>query len=255
MTPERVDGPGAVERLKRARVAGPAGIAFDADGTLWAGDVGEDVFETACHAGFVREEPLEALEGVCIAHGLSAKGSPSELAWRIYTAYRSGNVAELLTCEVMTWAYAGHSVDALVRFARAALTGRKLVDRVRRALEPVFEFAASEGIRTVVVSASPEVIVAEALAIGGVTVAALKGARPAVSDGTIQPRLSGLVPYGPEKPVAGRELLAGCDWLASFGDNAFDVEMLRAARIGIAVHPKPALAARLGELSNVVVLD
>jgi phosphoserine phosphatase len=203
----------------------------------------------------MREEPLEGLERVCIAHGLSAKGSPSELAWRIYGAYRSGHVPELLTCEVMTWAYAGHSVEALVRFARDALIARKLADRVRRALEPVFEFAASEGIRTVVVSASPEVIVAEALAIGGVTVAALKGARPAVNDGTIQSRLSGRVPYGPEKPVAGRELLSGCDWLASFGDNAFDVEMLRAARIGVAVHPKPALAARLGELSNVVVLE
>jgi phosphatidylglycerophosphatase C len=255
MTPERVDGRGAVERLARARMPGPAGIAFDADGTLWAGDVGEDVFESACHTGFVRDEPREALEGVCVAHGLSVKGSPSELAWRIFTAYRSGAVAELLTCEVMTWTYAGHSLDTLAGFAREALGERKLVDRVRRVLEPVFEFAAREDVRTVVVSASPEVIVAEALSIGGVTVAALKGARPAVSDGTIQPRLSGRVPYGPEKPVAGRELLSGCDWLGSFGDNAFDVEMLRAARIGVAVHPKPALAARLGELSNVVVLD
>jgi phosphoserine phosphatase len=231
------------------------GIAFDADGTLWAGDVGEDVFEAACHTGFVREEPREALEGVCIAHGLPVKGSPSELAWRIYSAYRNGAVAELLTCEVMTWAYAGHSIDALVRFARDALTERRLADRVRRELEPVFEFAVREEVRTVVVSASPEVIVAEALVIAGLTVAALKGARPVVTDGTIQPRLSGRVPYGPEKPVAGRELLSGCDWLGSFGDNAFDVEMLRAARIGVAVHPKPALAARLAELSNVVVLE
>lgn len=255
MTPERVDGRSVVERLARTRVPGPAGIAFDADGTLWAGDVGEDVFEAACHAGFVRDEPRGALESVCAAHGLSVEGSPSELAWRIYAAYRNGGVAELLTCEVMTWAYAGHSVDALVRFAHDALVERKLADRVRRVLEPVFEFAAREDVRTVVVSASPEVIVAEALSIAGVTVAALKGARPTVSDGTIQPRLAGRVPYGPEKPVAGRELLSGCDWLGSFGDNAFDVEMLRAARIGVAVHPKPALAARLGELSNVVVLE
>jgi phosphoserine phosphatase len=255
MTLERVDGRGAVERLARARAPGPAGIAFDADGTLWAGDVGEDVFEAACHEGFVREEPREALEGVCATHGLSVKGSPSDLAWRIFTAYRNGAIPELLTCEVMTWTYAGHSVEALVDFARDALRARKLQDRVRRALEPVFEFAAREDIRTVVVSASPEVIVAEALSIAGVTVAALKGARPVVGDGVIQPRLSGRVPYGPEKPIAGRELLAGCDWLGSFGDNAFDVEMLRAARIGVAVHPKPALAARLGELSNIVVLE
>ncbi|HVW24166.1 MAG TPA: haloacid dehalogenase-like hydrolase [Polyangiaceae bacterium] len=252
---ERVDGPGAVDRLARARVPDPSGIAFDADGTLWAGDVGEDVFETACEAGFLREEARTSLESVCASHGLSTSGSPSELAQRIYGAYRAGRVAELLTCEVMTWAYAGHSVDALVRFAEDALSARKLKGRVRRALEPVFEYAAREGIRTVVVSASPEVIVAKALAMAGIRVAALKGAWSVVNDGVIEPRLAGRVPYGPQKPVAGRELLAGCDWLGSFGDNAFDVEMLKAARIGVAVHPKPALVARLGELSNVVVLE
>jgi len=255
MTKERVDGRGAIEWLERARVPGPAGIAFDADGTLWAGDVGEDVFETACDTEFVRDEPREGLERVCAAHGLPVNGSPSELARRIYAAYRNGQVDELLTCEVMTWSYAGHSPDDLVGFAREALAARKLVDRVRRALEPVFEFALREEIRTVVVSASPEVIVTEALRMAGIAVSAMKGAQPAVSDGRIQPRLAGRVPYGPEKPVAGRELLSGHDWLGSFGDNAFDVEMLKAARIGVAVHPKPALVARLGELSNVVVLE
>ncbi len=255
MTVEQVDANGVIARLERARVDGPAGLAFDADGTLWAGDVGEDVFETACASGFICEDARSGLEGVCVAHGLATGGSPSELAHRIYAGYRRGEVDELLTCEVMTWSYAGHSLDALVAFAQQALTERKLVDRVRRVLEPVFEFATRAGLRVVVVSASPEVIVKEALGIAGLTVAGLKGARPALDATTIAPRLVGRVPYGPEKPVVGRELLSGHDWLGSFGDNAFDVEMLKAARIGVAVHPKPALRARLGEVSNVVVLE
>jgi phosphoserine phosphatase len=42
--------------------------------------------------------------------------------------------------------------------------------------------------------------------------------------------------------------------LASFGDNVFDVEMLCAARLGVAVNPRPELRMRLVELPGVVVL-
>ncbi|HEX4338902.1 MAG TPA: haloacid dehalogenase-like hydrolase [Polyangiaceae bacterium] len=255
MKAERVDAARVIALLEQARTTGPSGLAFDADGTLWAGDVGEDVFETACASGMLREDAREALTRVAVAHGLSTDGSPSEVAHRIFTAYRNGAVDELLTCEVMTFCYAGHTVDELVAFAHHALTERKLAERVRRVLEPVFAFAAKEKWRVVVVSASPQAIVAEALRIAGLDVAALKGARAAVGAVAIEPRLLGRVPYGPEKPVVGKELLAGHDWLGSFGDNGFDVEMLRAARVGVAVHPKAALRARLGELTNVVVLE
>ncbi len=255
MIPERVDAAEVIVRLERARVAERSGLAFDADGTLWAGDVGEDVFETACAEGFVRDDPRDGLERVCAAHHLSTAGSPSELAHRIYAAYRDGQVDELLTCEVMTWVYGGHTADELGRFARDALGRRKIQDRVRRVLEPVFEFARREGLRAVVVSASPEIVVREALALAGIVVADVEGAWPVIDGDRIEARLSGRVPYGPQKPVVGKELLSGFDWLGSFGDNAFDVEMLRAARIGVAVHPKPALSARLAELSNVVVLE
>jgi len=40
-----------------------------------------------------------------------------------------------------------------------------------------------------------------------------------------------------------------------FGDNAFDVEMFHTAEIAVAVYPKLALLARLGELPNIVILD
>jgi len=55
--------------------------------------------------------------------------------------------------------------------------------------------------------------------------------------------------------VVGGTLLRGFDWLGSFGDNAFDVDMLRAARVAVAVCPKPALTARLSEIPNVRVLS
>jgi phosphatidylglycerophosphatase C len=252
---ERVDARGVMERLARARVPGPSGVAFDADGTLWSGDVGEDVFETAYGQGLLRQEALEPLSRVCSAHGLSTRGSPSELAQRIHAAYRRHEVDELLTCEVMTWGYAGFTVNELRELARRVFAERRLAERVRRVLMPILAFARAEGFRIVVISASPHIIVAEGLRVAEIQVDALGAAGVAVAADVIEPRLDGRVPYGPEKCVAGARVLGSHDWLGSFGDNAFDVEMLRAARIGVAVHPKPALAARLGELSNTVVLE
>jgi phosphoserine phosphatase len=255
VTPERVDAQGVMDRLARARVPGPSGLAFDADGTLWSGDVGDDVFETAYEGGLIREAARNALTRVCSVHALSTSGSPSDLARRLHTANRRGALDELLTCEVMTWGYAGFGVDELRELARRAFSERRLVDRVRRVLTPIRDFAGREGLRVVVISASPEIVVEEGLRVAEIEVAALGAARVAVSGGVIEPRLDGRVPYGPEKCVAGARILGSHDWLGSFGDNAFDVEMLRAARIGVAVHPKPALVARLGELSNTVVLE
>lgn len=255
MTSERVDARGVMDRLARARVAGPSGLAFDADGTLWSGDVGEDVFEATYEQGLVREAARDALARVCVSHDLGTDGTPSALAARIHAAYRRGVVEELLTCEVMTFCYAGFGIEELRAHARRTFSERRLVDRVRRVLGPVFEFARREGMRVVVISASPAIIVEEGLGIAGIAVDALAAARVAVTGDVVEPRLDGRVPYAKEKCVAGARVLGDHDWLGSFGDNAFDVEMLRAARIGVAVHPKPALAARLGELSNTVVLE
>jgi phosphoserine phosphatase len=107
----------------------------------------------------------------------------------------------------------------------------------------------------VVVSASPRSIVEEALGVIGFSVFDIAGAVPRSSAGVILPEMGEPLTYGPEKPLAGKRLLENYDWLGSFGDSAFDVEMLRAARVGVAVHPKPALRARLSELPHAVVLE
>jgi phosphatidylglycerophosphatase C len=255
MTPERVDAQGVIERLSRARTSGSSGLAFDADGTLWAGDAGEDVFEAACEHELIRTEARDALEQVASAHGIARDGTPSALARRLYEAYRRHALDELLTCEVMTFCYAGFTIDELGELARRVLTEKNLSTRTRSMLRPVLEFAAKEGLRVVVISASPEIIVTEGLRIAGIEVDELGGARAAIEGTRISPRLAGRVPYGHEKTVVGKRLLGASNWLGSFGDNAFDVDMLKAARIGVAVCPKPALAARLEGLSNTVILE
>ena len=71
-----------------------SGLAFDADGTLWSGDVGEDVFEWACERELLRADPREALDRAAVAHGVPTAGSTSRLAHALYSAYRSGRVPD-----------------------------------------------------------------------------------------------------------------------------------------------------------------
>jgi phosphoserine phosphatase len=79
--------------------------------------------------------------------------------------------------------------------------------------------------------------------------------RAAVEGELILPALAAPVPYAGEKPNALQRATGGRALLASFGDNIFDLELLRAARLAVAVRPKPGLRARLGELNGIIVLE
>ncbi|HVU02018.1 MAG TPA: haloacid dehalogenase-like hydrolase [Polyangiaceae bacterium] len=255
MTPAPVTPAAVLDLLRGARVAPESGLAFDADGTIWSGDVGDDTFHFVCERELLREDPRDGLARVADAHGIDRVGTTSAVALRLFEGYRRGVVAEPLMCEVMTWCYAGYREEELATFAREAAAHTGLAERRRGALGPVFRWAADERLRTVVISASPRVVVETTLAVVGVTVDAIAAAVPSTRDGVIVPSMAAPLTYGPEKPLAGRRLLGNVDWLGSFGDNVFDLDMLRAARVGVAVHPKPKLRERLSELTNTVVLE
>jgi phosphoserine phosphatase len=71
----------------------------------------------------------------------------------------------------------------------------------------------------------------------------------------ILPRLASPVPYAEAKPVALRALVGDAQLVGSFGDNVFDIDLLRAALLGVAIRPKPALRVRLPELEGLVLLE
>ena len=55
--------------------------------------------------------------------------------------------------------------------------------------------------------------------------------------------------------IAGEKIGAERVLYAAFGDNAFDVAMLREARVPVAIRPKPRLLERAGEVDGLVVLE
>ncbi len=244
---------GELEKLRAAHAE--AAVAFDGDGTLWTGDVGEDVFHHAVAERMLRSEALPALCRDAEANELSSEGDANDVAARIFEAYTRGKFPEREVCAVLTWCYAGFTSDEYANLCREVLEQRGIGQRLQRELEPALEFCRTAGIRTVVISASPRAAVEAAAGLWGFSPRDIAASTPLESGGRIAAENSGEVPYAGSKVQAARSLIGQSEWLASFGDNVFDVEMLQAARIGVAVRPKVGLRTRLPELENVRLLD
>ncbi len=225
-------------------------IAFDGDGTLWSGDVGEDLFRAAMQHDFLVDDALPALTLEAERFGIALGGvkTANGAARVLLAAYLAGQYPERETCAMMTWCYAGHAVAEVDALARSVLQQEDLASRLTGELTPVLEWSRQKGVRNVLISASPRVVVEAAGAFRGFLPADIAAATPAVEAGQVLPRLAAPVPYAEAKLSAGRDLFGTSRWLAAFGDNVFDIEMLTTAELGVAVRPKPKLETELAAL-------
>ncbi|MFZ5894430.1 MAG: HAD family hydrolase [Myxococcota bacterium] len=244
-----------VERLREIAATHPAALlAFDGDGTLWSGDVGEDVFHQALKHGLLRDAALPALQREANKFGVPSDGNANDVAARLFTAYLEQRYPERDVCAMMTWCYAGMRREELIDIARTAFAERHLAERLHEELAAVFAYARGVGIRTIVVSASPQPIVETAAAHWRIEPSDIAASRAREHDGLILDELAAPVPYADGKPIALRELVPNAELVAAFGDNAFDVELFQAAHIGVAVRPKPALRRRFAEVKSLCIL-
>jgi phosphatidylglycerophosphatase C len=232
----------------------PCVLAFDGDGTLWSGDVGEDVFRFAVTHGRLREAARAALDAQASARGFEVFADPNATAMHLFDMYVAGRYPERDICELMTWCYAGHSLSEMRELAREALAATQHATRLHEELRPILEHARERDVRTVVISASPRASVEEASRAWGFAPEDIAASTPRVEGDQIVSAMAGALPYAAGKVAAGRALLGTARWVASFGDNVFDLEMMREAALGVAVRPKPALEARLAEIAGVLRL-
>ncbi len=233
----------------------PCALAFDADGTLWSGDVGDDVFRFAVARGRLREDARAALEHEANSRGFSTFSDVNETAGHLFDQYVAGRYPEREMCELMTWCYAGHTVTEMRELVLEALHAAHHAERLHEELRPILDFARGRGVRTVVISASPRITVEQATKLWGFQPSDIAASTPELSGDVIASRMRGQVPYAAGKVEAGRALLGAAKWIASFGDNIFDLEMMHEAALGVAIRPKPALEARLGEVPGVLRLS
>lgn len=225
-------------------------MAFDGDGTLWSGDVGEDLFRAAMRDRFLIDEALPALVAEANEHRvpLDDAADANAVARTLLAAYLAGTYPERETCAMMAWCYAGRSLGDVEALAASVLQEEDLLGRLHGELGPILEWSRKKGVRSVLISASPRAVVQQAAAFWGFSASDIAAATPAVEAGRVLPRLTTPVPYAEAKLSAGRELFGNARWLAAFGDNVFDIDMLTTAEVGIAVRPKPKLAAEISAL-------
>jgi phosphoserine phosphatase len=227
-------------------------VAFDGDGTLWSGDVGEDFFHATLEVGRFLPPAVKAMCVVGRAAGLDGMdpehGAGVAIARRLFDAYLEHRVPEDVICEVIAWVCAGWREEEVTLLARAVVEGGALASRRHTELDVVIEWARRSGVEAFLVSASPRPVVEAAGAALGFDRAHVFAATAPFVQGVMLPEVVRPIPYGPGKAALLRERLGDRMLLAAFGDNAFDVPMLQAARVAVLVEPKERLLARLAEL-------
>jgi phosphoserine phosphatase len=243
-----------IELLDRERGVHATVLAFDADGTLWTGDVSDDVFLCACREGWLLEAVRPALRLLAESIGVGSAGSASQIALRLFEATQQGLFDECTLFAMMAWCYAGRTASELTDYAAKVLSREALARRMRPELEPILVWARRSHLPCVVVSASPQPIVAWAASHWGFAPEQVIGTMPLIQDGVISDHLIEPVPFGANKCTLLKRRFPDAKVLASFGDSHFDFELLQCAEFPVAVCPKPTLRSNLLRLSRVVVL-
>jgi phosphatidylglycerophosphatase C len=250
-----------LQRLERAlaQFAGheaPHGapvVTFDGDGTLWTRDVGEQLFEAALEEQLLRDEATEALRAEARLFGISDAGSASEIGSRLYAGYRAGTYPERPATEMMVWCFAGWTPSEWLDFAKHTFETRGLAAHYYASIRPIVDWALGSGTRCFVISASPEPIVQVAVAPLGIASERVIAGRARVRE-RIEPALASPLPWAEGKVNSGRAVFGDAPWLAAFGDSAFDVAMLQAASVPVAVRPRPGLRERFSDVPGLIEL-
>jgi phosphoserine phosphatase len=195
--------------------------AFDCDGTLWSGDVGEGFFDWELKQGIVSE---------AVAKSMRAR----------YADYKAGRVSEDDMCGGMVTMHRGMHESALLRatsdYFEHSFPGhifpemRELVGRLQQS-----------GCDVWAVSSSSDWLIRAGMKHFGIPDNRLLAASVEIEDGIITDRIVRL-PSGPGKPRALRDVAAK-DIDAAFGNSRWDTEMLAMAKHAFAVNPNPDLEA------------
>jgi phosphatidylglycerophosphatase C len=231
-------------------------IATDGDGTLWSGDIGEDFFEALVEHGRFESVAHEAMVREATLGKLDASGTAVDVARRIHAAYLDGTFDEERVCEIMTWAFAGWPQREVDAFAATVFERAAVRDRLHGETIAAVGLARARGIDVYLVSASPRAIVEEAARHIGIDPACIVAATERCdAHGVVLAEVHRPIPYGPGKVAHLEQRLGDRPLYAAFGDNAFDVAMLRKARVPVAIRPKARLVERAAEVPGLVILE
>jgi len=199
----------------------PRVAAFDCDGTLWSGDVGETFFDWEIKEGIVSAE---------IGRAMRAR----------HADYKAGNVAEDVMCGEMVTMHHGLKESAVMR-AATTFFERYFTAQIFPEMRELVGRLQKSGCDVWAISSSNEWLIRAGMKHFGISDDRILAAKAEVDNGIITNRLV-RIPSGPGKPQALREVVKKhVD--AAFGNSRWDSEMLAMARHAFAVNPNPDLEA------------
>lgn len=242
-----------LERIRR-ELTRPM-VIFDADGTIWSGDVGFDLFTAALARRMFREEAREALATEAKSLGIPSSGDANILAERLLDAFAEGAYEDARAFAMMTWAFAGFTTEEMDDFARDVIRREEVESRIFAPVRETLAWARTEGVEVVICSASPISIVVAGVQLLGIKPEQIIAAVPEVHAGKLLPRLASPgLPYGEGKVRAIERFRPGRPILAGFGDSAGDAFFLRRAHLPVAVGPSQRLLDEASTIPGLVVL-
>jgi phosphatidylglycerophosphatase C len=242
-----------LEALRRAKGGGV--VAFDADGTLWSGDVGDDFFRRLLAEGRIDPPAVSAIRALAAEFGVPVPGGAVDLAAALYDAYIAGRVPEDRVCEMVAFACAGWTPREVQEFSGRVVASGGLSSRLHRETLAVIEWARRERIEAFVVSASPRAVVEEGARPLGFDRDHIVAVTPLEAEGRVAAAVDRPIPYGEGKVTRLLERIGGRPLYGAFGDNIFDIPLLRRAELAVAVRPKPRLVERAGEVPGLVRME
>ena len=197
----------------------PRIAAFDCDGTLWSGDVGEGFFSWELQNKLVSDEVI---------------------AWARprYADYRAGNVAEDVMCGEMVTMHRGLH-EAVVQQACDAFFDKAIAQNIFPEMRELVQRLRAGGCDVWAVSSSNQWIIRSGMRTFGIPHDHILSAEVAVENSIITDHLI-RVPSGPGKVTALRSVLSASPDCA-FGNAIWDREMLAIATHAFAVNPNPNL--------------
>lgn len=253
---EHVTAAHVIERLERAlEGAHEPALAFDADGTLWRGDVGCDLFQGAIESRLFTDEALDLFRREAASIGLSEDGDATALASRLLDAFNEGRWEDGPAAVTMALSFVGVRPAALEALADEVMAKVGLRERLHPGVAEIIAWANGRSVRVQVVSASPIAAVHAAVRPLGIADDRVLAMRPRVrDDGTLGGELDGESVYGEGKVKALERALPGVTLLGAFGDSAGDAFMLRLSRVPVAVGPSQRLLDVAHTVPGLVVL-
>jgi HAD superfamily phosphoserine phosphatase-like hydrolase len=208
----------------------PRVAAFDCDGTLWSGDIGERFFDWELRNGDIFPD--------------NRRDSLDPSMRDRYAAYKRGEVDETAMCGEMVTMHQGIA-ESIVLKAAGRFFDQFFVIQIFPEMRELVRRLTDNGCEIWVVSSSNEWVIRAGMKHFGIPENRILAAAVEIDQGVISDRLL-RVPSGNGKPEALREVVKQ-EIEATFGNSRWDAEMLAMAKHAFAVNPNPDLEATARE--------